>query len=42
MDVYCIAYHFKKTLIFAILMKNIQYKAKKEARYIINLKSIVF
>ena len=40
-NIYCIAQCFKRAQIFALLIKNIQYQAKKEARAEINPKSVV-
>ena len=40
-DAYCIVCHLKKTQVFAILIRNIQYQAMKETRAKTNPKSIV-
>ena len=41
-DIYYIAYYLKKAQMFIILIKNIQYQAKKKVKAETNLKNVVF
>ena len=41
-DSYCAAYCIKKTQVFAVSIKDIQYQAKKKAKAETDLKSVIF